>query len=833
MSEPLFVSKSITVDTLLQYAMNGETTIPCIQRPFVWTPCQIASFVDSLLRGWPYGTMLFLKRAEVGESLFDSRRFSDGLSAEEKQEIEEKIDYTYLVLDGQQRYQSMYVALSPATQGYEASGKDWADDGCPVVDKKANLDKYVRFLCFNLAAWMGERFADSYAETESLDSAGISWRTQEEIDSADGQYVRMSDIWAGLDESRSGRYAGAMTRVSALVSALKSHSVPVLLINQDECGSAGEREDAVVRMFTRLNMAGTPLTGEQLLAATIKKSWSCFPERLSEFRTYFAASQYKMELSIDDVVNGFNVLLKAVTRQDEARNAYKLLSREEWEKYWSFFFETTQTLIDDLSLGKLIRWKREYGSLYLLWYAVALLVLKQKQNDHLVDISTEVNNIIHALIKWIFVSTWSGIWSNRSGQSVRHYLNELLKLSDDFSPTDVLMQWVEDKNLQQKAIASVERLMASSRGDVRQYYTYLLVWSRMDSARAKLLTRFGRDEFWDVDHLVPYAWSKSIPELKHPLSNIGNCWLLDSIANIRKSDAPFTDFLESYQQEYKLNDIAGAIEAEVSHLTCNEHEPDATTLKALILKREETIKFALKQYITNAELMVLSYETEEPALFNARIYAGERYMNSNHYRGLKTDKCKSSYLCNIGRVHKALNWDKTTGPCPAGTPEKAVDEYIKNNAKRLLIVPSDYYNAKSAWKAYISFITGEKVKGTRKTKNPAREKLVLNNVSENDDWPEYKVGKIAREVLATMLSEGCATESEIQLLQTEEHSKRVFDIQYPLLKKADTEQKPKHYYKDVITINEVEYFLCCEWFEQKNNNDRQYLLEWIKEHKKQ
>lgn len=373
--------------------------------------------------------------------------------------------------------------------------------------------------------------------------------------------------------------------------------------------------------------------------------------------------------------------------------------------------------------------------------------------------------------------------------------------------------------------------MASSRGDVRQYYTYLLVWSRMDSARAKLLTRFGSDEFWDVDHLVPHAWSQSIPELKHPLSNIGNCWLLDSIANIRKSDAPFTDFLESYQQEEKLNDIAGAIEAEVSHLTCNEHEPDVTALKAQIEKREETIKSALKQYITNAELMTLSYETEEPIVFNARIYAGERYMNSNHYKNLKTDKSKSSYLCNIGRVHKALKWDKSTGPCPAGTPEKAVDEYIKNNAKRLLIVPIDCGTAKSAWKAYISFIAGEKVKETRESEKKARKGLMQNNVNENDAWREYKVGKIAQEVLAPMLSKGCATEAEIQLLQTEEHSKRVFHIQYPLLKKADTEQKLKHYYKNPISINGVKYFLCCEWFEQNNNNDREYLLKWIEKHK--
>lgn len=106
-----------------------------------------------------------------------------------------------------------------------------------------------------------------------------------------------------------------------------------------------------------------------------------------------------------------------------------------------------------------------------------------------------------------------------------------------------------------------------------------------------------------------------------------------------------------------------------------------------------------------------------------------------------------------------------------------------------------------------------------------------NNIS--DDYSELKVGEIARSVLGPMLTDGCATEEEIEALQTAEYSRKLLGIQYPLLKKteAEYERHPHHYYSHPISIYGVKYFLCCEWFEQASNNDRPPLIEWIKRHK--
>jgi Protein of unknown function DUF262 len=43
-------------------APTGATLlIPDLQRPFVWTPNQVTLLLDSLIRGWPFGTLLLWK----------------------------------------------------------------------------------------------------------------------------------------------------------------------------------------------------------------------------------------------------------------------------------------------------------------------------------------------------------------------------------------------------------------------------------------------------------------------------------------------------------------------------------------------------------------------------------------------------------------------------------------------------------------------------------------------------------------------------------------------------------------------------------------------------
>lgn len=97
---------------------------------------------------------------------------------------------------------------------------------------------------------------------------------------------------------------------------------------------------------------------------------------------------------------------------------------------------------------------------------------------------------------------------------------------------------------------------------------------------------------------------------------------------------------------------------------------------------------------------------------------------------------------------------------------------------------------------------------------------------------EMKIGVIVRTVFRKKLETGKASMDEIERMQTLEYSKRTFDIQYPLLQKADLTQgkSPKRYYAAPIRIYGKAYFLCSEWYEVSANNDRPYLLRWLAEH---
>ena len=105
--------------------------------------------------------------------------------------------------------------------------------------------------------------------------------------------------------------------------------------------------------------------------------------------------------------------------------------------------------------------------------------------------------------------------------------------------------------------------------------------------------------------------------------------------------------------------------------------------------------------------------------------------------------------------------------------------------------------------------------------------------TDADVYQELKIGQLAQKVLGRMLCDGCASDEEIEAMQTAEYSKQQFDLHYPLLRLATESETPLHYYAKPIEINGTCYRMCCEWFEKKGaNNDRPYLLKWIEEHKK-
>jgi hypothetical protein len=95
---------------------NGGFWLPNIQRPFVWSEAQIEKLFDSIMREYPISTLLVWRtKATIKHRKFidhwkDSIRISDAF-------VTENSDAKGLVLDGQQRLQSLIIGLTGSYNG--------------------------------------------------------------------------------------------------------------------------------------------------------------------------------------------------------------------------------------------------------------------------------------------------------------------------------------------------------------------------------------------------------------------------------------------------------------------------------------------------------------------------------------------------------------------------------------------------------------------------------------------------------------------------------------------------------------------------------------------
>src|SRR6266545_5660093 len=91
---------SMSIRSLIDKVTAGTIRIPAFQRGFVWDGERVAFFMDSLYKGYPFGSILLWR---TRSKLNHERKL--GPFALQDVDVEYPIDY---VLDGQQRLTSLF-----------------------------------------------------------------------------------------------------------------------------------------------------------------------------------------------------------------------------------------------------------------------------------------------------------------------------------------------------------------------------------------------------------------------------------------------------------------------------------------------------------------------------------------------------------------------------------------------------------------------------------------------------------------------------------------------------------------------------------------------------
>ncbi|HNY81096.1 MAG TPA: DUF262 domain-containing protein [Sedimentisphaerales bacterium] len=362
--------------------------VPDLQRPYVWTPSQVTLLVDSLLRGWPFGTLLLWSVHKEELAGIPSRPFwrvVDRTGEFDDQQVGKSNPPAQfrMVLDGQQRLQSLLLAFGGDAWGFRLLDQEWSRvlDAERPKGKNAWRHWSLGHLCLDVWAFR-ERLKNA-GDIDSIDFRDVlSWVVQNPnegrsawprpanykfpITSAfdaenKGRFVRVSRLW---DLAPTQQKPAEKVFRAKLEPLLNDHDVPkdvvadvldslaelmskIVDIKQatvsflqlspfdaDVGGSQDVYNDAIVNIFTRLNTAGRALTRQEITFAWIKTGWGdgsntgnrtagrCFEDLQASL------SEAGVSIDIDDLVGTVSAMWSVVHRDGALLTANDLLRGE-------------------------------------------------------------------------------------------------------------------------------------------------------------------------------------------------------------------------------------------------------------------------------------------------------------------------------------------------------------------------------------------------------------------------------------------------------------------------------------------------------------------------
>ena len=238
---------------------DGGFWLPNIQRPFVWSEDQICRLFDSILREYPFGTLLVwktvstIRRRKFIDNWKDSLRLSDFYVPEDSKK-------KGLVLDGQQRLQSLFIGLAGSYEGRELffdilSGEVAAPDDIKFrfkfIERASAQFPWVRFK---------DLIVTNRKKREILD----------DIRAAAGREL------SETEKNKLEDHFDLATRVFRIDELLTYQELDS--IDNPSLYS----EDDVVEVFIRANSGGTRLGKSDLLFSLLAASWEVANDEMEE-----------------------------------------------------------------------------------------------------------------------------------------------------------------------------------------------------------------------------------------------------------------------------------------------------------------------------------------------------------------------------------------------------------------------------------------------------------------------------------------------------------------------------------------------------------------------
>lgn len=299
---------------------EGGFWLPNIQRPFVWNEDQICRLFDSILREYPISTLLVWKT----KSRIRRRKFIDNYRSSLRLTgfyVPEDGKKKCLVLDGQQRLQSLFIGLKGSYEGREL---------------------YLDILSGELAAPDDTKFKFAFLEAEKARFPWIKFKdlvfsTQDPLSAAESVMDAAGRELQQEERKKISKHVGIIFRAFHSDDGISYQE-----LDSTENEMLYTEED-VVEVFIRANSGGTRLGKSDLLFALLTSSWDDADERIGDLLDELNRSGFAF--SRDFLLKTCLTLLDQGARY-EVDKFRKPEVKEKIEAQWSSICEAVRDVLD-------------------------------------------------------------------------------------------------------------------------------------------------------------------------------------------------------------------------------------------------------------------------------------------------------------------------------------------------------------------------------------------------------------------------------------------------------------------------------------------------------
>ena len=500
---------------------QGGLWLPNIQRYFIWKKDQIEKLFDSIMREYPIGSLLIWKTKEPIKMRKFIDNYRDGLKLTDFY-VPKNEKIKLLILDGQQRLQSLFIALKCSYNGEE--------------------------LYFNVLSGMEEK-EDVKFEFKFLDSQKASitkgWVRVKDIIYDNREYDEIAE--SVVEKIEPARFLSREEKGLIRKNILKiikefrdKENIAYTELDSVENPNIYRLND-VVEIFIRANAGGTPLSKSDLMFSLLTANWEEIEDDLTNFLEELNGRAFAF--GRDFVLKTSLILIGAGAKYDVMKFR-KEENLKKMQENWDKIKKSIKEIKDFLCKYTFMRDDRALPSYLAL---IPLIYFNYKYPDKW-KLANKEN-----LAKWLTRVLLTGAFSGSSDT----LLDALIKKIDEERNFNIDTLNAEIINRGRTIGLSKESLLDTYYGDKKLYLIFALWYQDIDFKPA-----YEGNLPW-VDHIFPQSRLKEVREVNPDTGRKVmkyKRWHRDQIANLmllsaeenrdEKRDKSPEEWLEYKDKEY-------------------------------------------------------------------------------------------------------------------------------------------------------------------------------------------------------------------------------------------------------------------------------------------